>query len=412
MRMSQLNGGEIYVRKLNNSYIIFRYSGSGTKHSGALYGKNTHNKTDYHKFAPTSTGLKGAGEISPATSEEKVWLLACIKKGKFVGRNSANSGFIVGKWYKFTAPSGDVYISRFKEIKDGNFCTDTDSFSDASEYPIEKLQAYLPEDHPDKIKKKVKIEVGKWYKYKNALCCFQGGVSGYGFSTSNKWGNAINISDYNLWELASDEEVESRLLEYAKKNYTSGTRCKSAINGITHVCNGSNYSVDTYNGFGLVVFNGGTSLFSKGVWAEIVKEAPKQELTGHIHEPSFMDAMIKAAEIRYEQYPMMIDNCYAEAVTDDLSEFQEEYQEEICEYCKLNIIEGLRVSAMYVCEGSHCAEAVEKFAEDSPELLEAFKNKQKKPTSDDKLLLSENKISKVTIDKEVDVNIYRKPLNF
>jgi len=103
-------------------------------------------------------------------------------------------------------------------------------------------------------------------------------VYGYGFDQDGTWVTRLindgvscmcNNVAFKHAVLATDVEVESRLLEYAKKHYPFGAEFISAYNGSTgyKVINGKFYIHESYQ----VVANHskGASVYCKGKWAEI-----------------------------------------------------------------------------------------------------------------------------------------------
>jgi len=52
-------------------------------------------------------------------------------------------------------------------------------------------------------------------------------------------------------------------------------------------------------------------------------------------------------------------------LTAEEQDYFDEHQEDICDYCEANIIEGSSMSIHYMCEGSHCVEACQKFKDDA-----------------------------------------------
>lgn len=115
--------------------------------------------------------------IQEVTPEQRDWYAACVKANKFIPKEEAlkKTKFEVGKWYKL-----EIYnaICKFQRLKNNNFYHTGEViwlkgldygyhknygayFSNINqkiiEVPLEEIQQYLPEGHPDKIKTKPKM---------------------------------------------------------------------------------------------------------------------------------------------------------------------------------------------------------------------------------------------------------------
>lgn len=121
------------------------------------------------------------------------------------------------------------------------------------------------------------FEFNKWYKTDDHLYFIKSNTEFYGFY-DNEWVNELNIKlclDYFI--SVSDEEVKERLLEYAKKRYPKGTEFKSAYSIYNKQENLNTYIVDNSLQFyknnvdDIVQGSRGTSVYYKGVWAEIIE---------------------------------------------------------------------------------------------------------------------------------------------
>jgi len=143
----------------------------------------------------------------------------------------------------------------------------------------------------EQLEEKPKLEVGKWYidDYHEGLTqivCFQGGFSGYGlcgdsWHNNSDWGFENN-QILKRYRPATDKEVETALIEEAKRRYKKGDvidqksayNCGGGVHEAEH--NRVSFSVRT-NGSYNISF-GGVGVFStpEGKWAEIIEDkAPK-----------------------------------------------------------------------------------------------------------------------------------------
>lgn len=123
--------------------------------------------------------------------------------------------------------------------------------------------------------KKLEFEVGKWYKHKKstALVYYKDRESP-GWDSYRKWSENVWVDDAHQWGLADMEEVEERLLNYAKKKYPIDTIFKSV-----HV--NTDYKSDGYFLFhhaSSTVTTVNKDIFFQGKWAEIIE--PKKWSVG------------------------------------------------------------------------------------------------------------------------------------
>ena len=153
--------------------IIERLNKAGWKHLTGRSINSQFNKFTYDNYLVHCTIRKGNDYSFYKDSALKATDIE-LKVSDILGDDWNKPQFEVGKWYKF---SGYVeYISRFKTVKNNNFITDTgyifngryetDTSNDAiininrefTEVPIEEIQQYLPDGHPDKLSKLLTID--------------------------------------------------------------------------------------------------------------------------------------------------------------------------------------------------------------------------------------------------------------
>ena len=128
---------------------------------------------------------------------------------------------------------------------------------------------------------KSKFEIGKWYKKNNFIVNYQGGGQGYGggsmwFDLGDEYWT-FEITP-NLWQPATDEEVEEMLIRGAnKRGLVEGARYYSIVTNDQYQLNvvSRNYEYDSdlnalSDGFGGI-------LFYEGKWAEPINTITKAE---------------------------------------------------------------------------------------------------------------------------------------
>lgn len=131
----------------------------------------------------------------------------------------------------------------------------------------ERLNEYFPEAF------KKELEVGRWYKHNSteALICYQGNEKSYGISNWGHWSNGYYAANALLWREATTEEIESALINEAKKKgYKKGNfKClverECEFNKNTH-----EWSFQQNGLFTAPFGKGGSCLFQDGIWAEIL----------------------------------------------------------------------------------------------------------------------------------------------
>tara|TARA_R110000850_G_scaffold34024_2_gene92269 strand:- start:8611 stop:9675 length:1065 start_codon:yes stop_codon:yes gene_type:complete len=137
-----------------------------------------------------------------------------------------------------------------------------------------------------------KPQVGKWYKSKNLICILvyckelanDGGIFGYGIDGEGNWSDnrfswfGSDFSKYAV--LATDKEVESRLIEYAKKHYPIDTHFKSAHNDSPDAISNGEFIMIECNKFtihqsGKTINDHYRFVYFEGKWAEILPNEVK-----------------------------------------------------------------------------------------------------------------------------------------
>lgn len=134
--------------------------------------------------------------------------------------------------------------------------------------------------------------IGKWVKHKNGddyfLACItdivEDGYKGYGFDYHHNWfSDGVFNEIFKPFVIATSEEVNQRLLDYAKKNYPEGTGYRDAnVNTDWGDLFSDGRPVKILykdkNGYALNIEAGRGYIYYEGKWAEIISES-KQEKT-------------------------------------------------------------------------------------------------------------------------------------
>lgn len=144
-----------------------------------------------------------------------------------------------------------------------------------TEERIKALEAEL-----QKLKQdiKPKFEVGKWYTYLNAICCYTGNNEGYGFHAYGEWATDIKISIPEIWIPATESEVfEALKKEAIKRGFKEGATIISYLPSYgyndkrKYTLNNCGASYEKHNN---ALRMGGSAIFHNGKWAEIIKDEP------------------------------------------------------------------------------------------------------------------------------------------
>lgn len=130
---------------------------------------------------------------------------------------------------------------------------------------------------PDVVKNH-KLKVGRWYKlkdrYYNFLMCYSGNGLGYGFNSFMEWGdNYIMDLKWN-WQPATNEEVESALIEESKKRgFKKGVKWINTRFTVKEEY--SNIGDLVYDPIDDLVYLDNNTIFYNGKWATIIDQ-PKE----------------------------------------------------------------------------------------------------------------------------------------
>lgn len=128
---------------------------------------------------------------------------------------------------------------------------------------------------------KIELEVGEWYKHveiKNSLV-FKISELGYGwFNGIYKENEFWSIEDYNLWIEATPKEVETALINEAKKRgFEVGTCFLDIEHEGYEVCSDEIKICDSCECLSLQFGEGNGLIYYKGKWAKIIQTITKEE---------------------------------------------------------------------------------------------------------------------------------------
>lgn len=140
-------------------------------------------------------------------------------------------------------------------------------------YSQSNLEMALKEWFPQAFESELKV--GRWYNAKNGCLFFLKEITndwfkGYGFTSSKNY--YLDFQEYKTTQLtlATDKEVETALIEEAKRRYNFTKEMIWEFNGVNY-----RLSYPQFSNFNLSeneLFFGGGILFSDGKWAEIINE--------------------------------------------------------------------------------------------------------------------------------------------
>lgn len=245
-------------------FILINYDGINGNYGYHNHSGSNFNKINLNLPYDWDSALKLAAEVEIEISEYVEILVTedCFKKGEILKTEKYSKDA-----WRFIWPdgSGQTYYNRHK-----------DYFKPSTKAAYETQNIIKP-------------EVGKWYKSINQsnilVYCKKlvndSGIIGYGIDGNGDWYNdnsswfGDNFSKHAV--LATDEEVEERLIEYAKKHYPIGTRANQntayAGNGNTFIVKNTiiNYYYDQSSRYwNLTVSSYGIFNSKDGKWAEIL----------------------------------------------------------------------------------------------------------------------------------------------
>lgn len=84
---------------------------------------------------------------------------------------------------------------------------------------------------------------------------------------------------------------------------------------------------------------------------------------------------------------------------DEEAEWFDEHQEEICDYCEKNIIEGSSNSSTFQCEGRFCTEAYEDYRESYEKDEEDWQDKAEQPKTQEQAVEEVKQEQQVELDE-------------
>jgi len=121
-----------------------------------------------------------------------------------------------------------------------------------------------------------KLEAGKWYKHKYFKNTIIHKVDNLGYGLWNGvWDNNWLIKSVSNWTLATEKEVETALINEAKRRGLKQVNFKCLIDGIVWEFDseqGFKYNQDTNN-----MYIDAAVAFDNGKWAEIIQTITKAE---------------------------------------------------------------------------------------------------------------------------------------
>jgi len=126
---------------------------------------------------------------------------------------------------------------------------------------------------------KSKLEVGKWYRYRNKntdwIMNYQKGENNcYGFNSIKDYGNFYVMNSGTNWIPATNQEVEDALFSEAKKRGYKKGNYVCLINKKVELYAGYLISYNNHNN-NLWIENG--CVFQNGEWAKIIETITKAE---------------------------------------------------------------------------------------------------------------------------------------
>ena len=245
-----------------------------------------------------------------ATPQERKWLIVCIKQNKFIPQDQLDkyddegnlmkkimeSKFKVGDWVYIheypgqwsslcnkNCPDSAKYpiIAQIDDIKNNNdyyYGASIGNYGWDLSVLIKKncIRLFTQQEIDSVLKPKSKFNV--WYKctfsgFSKCLSFIMDEHTEYGFDKFGSWYNKVNDCDVTYdrknWELATEQEVKDRLLEYAKEKYPVGTMYNSAMDKSPGgVIKDLNFEVTMDK-----IYHKPRYIYHKGQWAEIVKSS-------------------------------------------------------------------------------------------------------------------------------------------
>ena len=176
--------------------------------------------------------------------DEKVLLFDLSEIQQYLPYNhpdkKLNLQFEVGKWYKNLGHDKE-YIGKFLEMKGCCwYCSEyfynykyypnetnlTTNFSNSVECPLNEMQQYLPDGHPDKLKTEQAFEVGKWYEIQTSyrwIIKFESLINGTLKASWKKspddFSNYKYVTEHGMWKVKTDFKPIKQLSIYEVQQY-------------------------------------------------------------------------------------------------------------------------------------------------------------------------------------------------
>lgn len=270
LKLSDLICGEIYYSEGYYGPYIFKFkklaycssfTATTSNNTIVVYSKGIHTKPGWGNLKIyESLNYTHLNNLRKATTEEGLWLEACIKENKYLSKEEAlkktsTYPFEIGKWYKnehgykkFFKLEGiklwyneEIYLSfsnnKYRNKEDWCYNDNFELLKDLSE-----IQQYLPEEHPDKIKY-TQLKVGDWVvvtrRYENNsakvgnVCC----ISTIDVSSTTRYRVTDKNNTYN-WSLNPTWCIDVRRATQAEID--SVTKPKELVEDpICETCNGT-----------------------------------------------------------------------------------------------------------------------------------------------------------------------------
>lgn len=122
-----------------------------------------------------------------------------------------------------------------------------------------------------------KLEVGKWYTYKESnydwLMNYQEeGTSCYGFNPNGSWRNDYIMSPGFNWKPATREEIRTALIKEAIKRGYTENNFKTLVGDTSGFDTDFNFTYSDNVLFCKPEGDGGVVVYKNGVWAEVIEE--------------------------------------------------------------------------------------------------------------------------------------------
>lgn len=204
-------------------------------------------------------------------NEEEIFHKDCVEGEVYLGKdflfraNMSEIYFTTCRYNSGNSPSGvslPIRKATSDEIKWLEAC--------------EKANKFVYKEEVLKPKEKEGIKLGNWYKAQSNLVFItkvksEKEVIGHGFSISGWCEKETRFFNNTNWQLATDEEVNERLLKHALENYPIGTTVQSVVTGCIEKVN-IEARQGTEGDCSIYINNGSIAIYSvaQGYWASKV----------------------------------------------------------------------------------------------------------------------------------------------